>query len=261
MSSKFSRLAAVAASLAAAGAMAVSAAPASANPVAFNECIQEFFGIGPGACLPIHGEFKNWHIRGTLVTGGQTIALSPPEGGNFTGVGLIELKGPQTLRPPAIITGEIDGTAKFAPFTSEVEFPKGSGQHQIASMTLTEIGGVNGSVVSTSPANCPNPIAGTPETCVNLTVPTVQKEEVTVVGPGNGLASKTETHCETVEPVSFNLSTNLTLLEIVAIGSHFVGTYNVPAFTCSGKYGNGRSTQMTETFSGPGTYDLTVTPQ
>jgi hypothetical protein len=258
MSSKFSRIAAAAASLAAVGAMAVSAAPASANPERFNECIAE--RMPPAFCLPIHGEFNNWHIRGTLVTGGQTIQLSPPEGGNFTGVGLIEIRPFVPVGTPPI-TGEIDGTAKFAPFTTEIEFPKGSKEHQIASMTLTEVGGVNGGLVSTSPANCPNPIAGESSTCVNLKVPSVQKEEVTVRGPGNGLPSKTESHCETVEPVFLNLSTNLTLLEIIAVGSHFVGSYTVPRFTCSGKYGVGRGEQMTETFSGTGTYDLTTTPQ
>jgi hypothetical protein len=257
MSSKFSRITALAASMAAVGALAVTAAPASANPERFGECVHEFLTEGAGHCLPIHGEFHSWHIRGTLVTGGQTIALSPPEGGKFDGVSLIELR----VTHPIPITGEIDGTAVFAPFSTEIEFPKGSKEHQIATMTLTEIGGVHGGLESVAPSNCPNPIAGTPETCVNLKVPTEQKEEVSVVGPGNGLPSKTVSHCETVEPVKLNLSTNLTLLEIVAVGSHFVGAYNVPAFTCSGKYGKGRGEQMTEAFSGPGTYDLTTTPE
>lgn len=252
------RIAALAATLAAIGALCFAAAPASANPVNFAKCVEEFH-INPGLCLPINGQFNHWHTRGTLVTGGQTIALAPPEGGDFTGVGLLELRP----GPPAgvHITGEIDGQATFPPFTAEIEFPKGSKEHQVAGMTLTPVGAINGNVESTSPANCPNPIAGTPATCVTLTVPTEQQEALSVVGPGNGLPSKTVSHCETVEPVKLNLSTNLTLLEIVAVGSHFTGAYTVPRITCAGKYGVGRGEQMTEAFSGPGTYDLTTTPQ
>jgi hypothetical protein len=242
---------ALAASLVGVGAMAVAAAPASANPEKFNECIMQ---VG-GPCLPIHSEFNNWHIRGTLVTGGQTIALAPPEGGKFDGVGLIE------IRPFLKITGEIDGSAVFQPFTAEIEFPKNSKEHQVASMALTAAGPVNGSLNSTSPSNCPNPIVGTPLSCATLSVPTVQHEAFTVVGPGNGLPSKTTSHCETVEPVTLALSTNLTLLEIIVVGSHFTGGYTVPKITCAGKYGVGRGEQMTEAFSGPGTYDIHVNPE
>jgi hypothetical protein len=198
--------------------------------------------------------FANWSVGGSLTAGGQTIAIAPPKGGTFNGSGEIG------IHESGLITGQIHGAVNIPPFGAEIEFPAKSGEHQVAGLALTEIGSVNASVTSTSPANCPNPIAGTSATCVNLKLPTTQAVTFTVAGPGNGLPSKTASHCETVEPVKFELSTNLTFLELVVVGSHFVGTYTVPPFTCSGKYGKGRGEQMTEAFSGPGSYEISVKP-
>src|SRR5262249_56354653 len=122
-------------------------------------------------------------------------------------------------------------------------------------------GAVRAPTEPTSTATCPNPIVGPPITCVTLTGPTTQGESFSVVGPGNGLPSKTVSHCETVEPVKLALSTNLALLEILLVGSHFTGAYTVPKITCSGKYAVGRGEQMTEAFSGAGTYDIKVNPE
>jgi len=65
------------------------------------------------------------------------------------------------------------------------------------------------------------------------------------VGPGNGLPSKTVSHCQMVEPIKLELSADLTLLELLTVGAHFTGTYTVPPITCNGKYGVGRGEQMT----------------
>src|SRR5262249_23731066 len=112
--------------------------------------------------------FTNWAVTGSLTAGGQTIALAPPEGGKFNGSGEID------ITESGLIAGQIHGAVSIPPFTAEIEFPARSGEHQVAGLALTEIGAVNASVTSTSPANCPNPVAGTPATCVNLQVPTAQ---------------------------------------------------------------------------------------
>jgi len=234
--------------------MSVAVAPASANPVAFQKCVQEFFHVPP-LCLPIHATLSGFRVSGTITAGGQTLKL--PAGGTFNGVALLE------CRPcEGGVTGEIDGGASLPPWTEEIEFPAKSGEHQIAAFTLAELvpNSVLGSVTSTSPANCPAPLVGSPATCVNEKVPLAEVLTVSVVGPGNGRASKTVTHCETVEPIKLNLDTNLTLLEIVVIGTHFVGTYTMPAFTCTGAHANARANQLTEALSGPGTYNINVNP-
>jgi hypothetical protein len=201
----------------------------------------------------IHAEFKNWSVTGSLTFPKINATVNLPSGGTFNGSGQFEIAGSR-------ITGAINGAVNIPPFTSEIEFPTKSGEHQVAGLALTEVGSVNATVVSTSSANCPNPVAGTSEMCVNLKVPTTQIETYDVVGPGAGLPSKTVSHCETVEPIKLELSTNLTFLELISVGSHFVGTYTVPPITCSGKYAKGRGEQMTEAFSGQGSYDVNVNP-
>jgi hypothetical protein len=101
---------------------------------------------------------------------------------------------------------------------------------------------------------------GTKETCVNLQIPSAFELGASVVGPGNGIASKTASHCETVAPISVALSTNLTWLELVMVGSHFEGTATVPSFTCTGKYAKGRQEQLTEDLSGTASYAINVKP-
>jgi hypothetical protein len=249
------RIVTIAAALAALGATSISVAPASANPVAFHKCVEEFF-MNPPRCLPIHAELLGFKITGSLTTNGQTLTLPSGAGaGTFGGVALLE------CRPcEGGVTGEIDGFTTIPPFTSSIEFPAKSGEHQVAGVTLKEVGSVLGSVTSTSPSNCANPIFGNPATCVHEVVPSKQELSYSLVGPGNGLPSKTVSHCETVTPMSLPLETNLTLLEIVVVGTHFQGTTTVPAFTCSGKYGVGRGEQVTEAFSGTASFNINVNP-
>jgi len=240
--------------MAAVGATSISVAPASANPVAFKKCVEEFF-MSPPRCLPIKATLSGFKVSGSLTAGGQVQTL--PAGATFNGVALLE------CRPcEGGVTGEIDGGATIPPYTAEIEFPKGSGEHQVAAFTLRELipNSVLGSVTSTSPANCPAPIVGSSATCVNEKVPLQEVMTVSLHGPGNGSRSKEVTNCETVTPIALLLDSNLTLLEIVVIGTHFEGTDTIPAFTCSGKHGNGTQEQLTEDLSGPGTYSINVNP-
>jgi hypothetical protein len=255
---KTRRVAVLTAIMAAVGATsisAMSAAPASANPVLFQKCVEEFF-MNPPKCLPIDAKLEGFKITGSFTTNGQTITLPSGAGaGVFGGVALLE------CRPcEGGVTGEIDGFTFIPPFTQEIEFPAKSGEHQVAGIALKEVGSVLGSVTSTSPSNCPSPIVGSSATCVHEVVPSKQELSISVHGPGNGLASKTVSNCETVTPMSLPLETNLTLLEIVVIGTHFEGTTTIPAFTCSGKYANGRASQLTEDLSGTSTFSINVNP-
>jgi hypothetical protein len=262
---KTRRIAVLAAVMAAVGATSISVAPASANPVAFQQCVTEFF-MNPPKCLPIHATLNGWPITGSLTTNGlkgpsQTLTL--PSGATFSGVALIE------CRPcEGGVTGEIDGFTVIPPFTQTIEFPAKSTEHQVAGVELKEVGSVLGSITSASSGHCPSPIVGSPLTCVLEVVPTDQELTYSVHGPGNGLPSTTVSHCETTtaegsavpKPVHLQLEAYLTLLEIVAIGAHFAGTTTIPEFTCYGKYANGRESQVTETFSGAATFSINVNP-
>jgi hypothetical protein len=226
---KTGRIAALAATLAAAGAF-VAAAPALAS-------------CPPNLCLT--PTFTNWPVTGTLTAGGQTTTL--PSGGGFTGSGLIEIGA-------GGIEGTITGTVVIPPFTTPLELPLGSGNTQIAGITITQVGGVAGTLLSTNPALC----GGNP-TCVNLKVPTNTELEWEVTGAGN----RTPVRCKTVTPVFLDLSTNLTLAQIVGVGSHFEGGTTIPAITCASKPGsksNALSAQMTAALSGPGSYVLNINP-
>jgi len=166
-------------------------------------------------------------------------------------------KGQLAIRRTGI-TGEITGAVAIPTFTANLEFPKESGEEQLIGITLTEVGKVEGSVTSTNPALC----GGNP-TCVNLKVPSKQNLTFTVEAPGHSgeeIKNPVLHLCQTVTPIDLPLSTNLTLLEIVAVGSHFTGTTTIPSITCNGKKAKRLGKEMTETFSGPGSYVINVNP-
>jgi hypothetical protein len=287
------RIAALLASLAAVAAMAVAAAPAGATVTPCTQAEQE-----AGICVQLTAPFIGYHVSGTLVEGGQTIKL-PVTGGAFpnshpgyTGFAIVALRSPLDPRFPGnfsqgSINNKCPGQPIFPfpaalvapcgnispPFTQEVEFPKGSGGHQIAGMTTEEspaetgckpefplCSTPSGEFHTTAASNCPSPVLGKSLDCIHEAVNTTIQLGYSVVGPGNGAASQRVSQCETTEPVALALADNLTFEEFAFVGSRFVGSATIPSITCSGKNGTARGDQMTETFSGPSTYDICVQP-
>jgi hypothetical protein len=247
------RIVALVAALAATAAMSVAAAPASATltfPTPnFLQCVAEF--QANGACLPVAATFNGWPVTGTLgyPNGAPAQSVTLPSGAGFSGAGEIAIR--QTG-----ILGDILGGVFIPPFTAPLTI---AGSTQVAGVTITQLGQVEGGLHSTSPLNCPNPVAGTSATCVTLEVPTKVILGYTIVGQGNSAGAKTTSQCQTGE-VTLNLSTNLTLLEVVAVGSHFVGTAPIGPITCSGKNGNGRAHQLEEALGGTASYVLNINP-
>jgi len=292
---KTCRIAAIAATLAALGAMSAAAAPASAAATFptpdFQTCFVQF--LTNGSCLPFTPAQNHWPVRGTITanTSNQTFTL--PAGSSFTGADELEIRGAEHIQGTILgghftpftepcpqfvgcaqcpngfyvynngcFTPAVDGTV-IPSFTTSLEFPQGSGQTQTVGMTLAPIGIVEASLAS-DPGTKAN---GTPcllvEGCVKETVPLKVNMEVELVGPGNGSKSTTPTRCKTVTPIDLPLSTHLTVLEIVAVGSHFEGTTTVPAFTCNPKPGtnsSSRADQLSADLSGPGSYVLDINP-
>ncbi|MCW3018337.1 MAG: Fibronectin type domain protein, partial [Solirubrobacterales bacterium] len=58
-------------------------------------------------------------------------------------------------------------------------------------------------------------------------------------------------HCETSEPVVFNLSDDLTFEEVTEIGPHFAGTVTIPNISCEGLEGLLVAPLLTTLMSGP----------
>ena len=235
---KTCRIAALAATLAAIGAMSVAAAPASA----FTPCTAE--EAMKGECLPITPTFNNWTVTGSLKIKkleNQTVNL--PAGSTFSGKGVLALR-------KTGISGEITGHTAIPPFSAPLTV---FGIPTVVGLTFTEVGSVEGKVSSTNPALC----GGNP-TCVNLSVPFKANMGITSV---TIFGLKIPTQCQTVTPVSFPLSTNLTLLEIVAVGSHFEGTTTLPNIKCSGLFGGILGPVLSFLMSGPeNAYSFNINP-
>jgi hypothetical protein len=201
------------------------------------------------AGLLITPKFNKWIVTGSLTDKklGQTINL--PEGSTFSGSGELNVNAPTD------ITGTINGEVFVPPFTAKISL---FGIPTEVGLTFTEVGPANGTIKSVAASNCPKPVAGTPETCVNLSVPTKVNLGITSLSLG---AVKIPSQCETIEPVSFPLSTNLTLLEIITVGSHFSGNVNIPIVKCRGLFGFLLATDLTLLFSGPeNPFTLNINP-
>jgi hypothetical protein len=302
------RIAALVATVAAVGAMAVAAAPAGATITPCTAGEQE-----AGICVELHAPFIGYHVSGTFTThngAGQVINL-PVTGGpfpnshpGFTGFAIIALRSPLDPRftgdynqgsisskcpaPPSQLEGGIFGgpfnspVVQFLlkpcgnispPFTQNVEFPEKSGERQNIGYTTEEspkeagcapvfpiCSTPEGEFHTTAASNCPSPLLGTAIDCIHQEVAQSIRMGYSAHGPGKGASSQTQSQCETVEPAKFTLSTNQTTEEFFFVGSHYKGTFNTPPITCSGKYANGRGNQLTESFSGPTSYDICVQP-
>jgi len=297
MSHKTRRIAVLAAVMAAVGATSIAAAPASAAVTFptpnFLQCYQEF--LTNHACLPFTPSFSAWPVRGTITsTTHNQVAVLPP-GSSFTGASeiavrpvsagpplVLDVKGnqlggkfnpplpcpsPFDEYPPGCFEPNVDGT-QIPSFRTPLEFPAGSGNIQSAGLTLAPVNIVESEInsvpASETTTRCPHPAIGGPESCSHLTVPLEVNEEYEIVGPGKGVGSTVASRCKTVSPVKLALATDLTLIEIAAIGAHFEGSTTIPAFTCNpkaGTNGTSRGDQLTAAVSGPGTYVININPE
>jgi hypothetical protein len=264
---KTSRMAALAALLVAVGAMFVAAAPASAT-TDFEKCVAE---AAEEKCLPVAPKFVNWVVRGkqTFTKLGQSVTL--PEGSTFNGSGALAIRAPSKAFPPPYfmlsILGTEEGIVAVPPFNAPLKI---LGIPTVVGMTFNAINPAQVNAVSAAnPEECGGPIKGTEQvqieqeveskaTCVNLS----SLEKVNFGITSVSISSiKIPTQCETVKPVEFNLSTNLTLLEIVALGAHFKGTNTVPNFKCGGLFGGLLGPVLSLLISGPNNpYEFSISP-
>jgi hypothetical protein len=237
MSRKTGRVVALGATLAAVVAMSVAATPASAR-----ESI--------GALNP---EFKNWVVSGSLTPKLLNEPVNLPPGSTFNGAAHIEVFGIGELE------GTVTGTVFVPPFNAKLKIV-GTVPTEVG-VTFTQVGLPEGTIASVPRSECsgPNGIGIGSNICVRMNVPTKAILGMTVEGI-LGIEPPPD-KCETAEPVTFPLSTTLTLLELLAYGPHFTGTVTIPPIKCEGVEGVALGVALTAVMSGPDNpYSIAIAP-
>jgi len=239
MRGKTCRIAALAGTLAAFGAMSIAAAPASATITC------------KGPCLRITPKFNNWVVSGSLTAKTFKQKVTLPEGSTFNGKGEIIIENPTGKRE--VVNGTIVGTVAVPFFYTTLTLPIAEIPTPVnVGIKFSQVGEAVGTVAPAT--GCTDEFA-----CVSTSVPTKANVGFTVVGI---LGIMVPTHCETSTPVQLNLkSPSMTLLEVVTKGLHFEGTTTIPPIKCEGLEGLLLAPVMTAALSGPGNpYSLAITP-
>jgi hypothetical protein len=193
--------------------------------------------------------FVNWAVSGSLTPKklGEPVVL--PKGSTFNGVANIG-----TLTPTEL-SGTVSGTLYVPPFKTTLKL--GGLVPSEVGVTFTEVGKSEGTMSLGAPGAC----AGSPYSgeCANMKVTSKAIVGITVVGL---LGIDVPTECHTSEPVTFNLSTTLTLGELLDVGPHFSGTTTIPSIKCEGLSGLVLGALVTELMSGPeNPYALYIAPR
>lgn len=267
MSLKISRIAAITATVGAVGAMFVAAAPAS-------------------AAGKLKLQFKNYVVSGYLTPRLLNEPVTLPQGSTFNGSTEIEVIELDDLH------GTLTGTVAVPPFTAKLKL-LGLIPTEVG-LTFTQVGQPEGTIVSSPHSNCTGPgsTAGPgSQVCTLVTVPTKANLGITFLNAslglplsGGGVSGEAEvggtkaggsgeagvagevglgatTHCETAEPVTFHLSTYVTLLELITSGPQFAGTVTIPPIKCEGLEGIALGAALTAVMSGPeNAYSLAIAP-
>jgi hypothetical protein len=229
MSSRMTRrLAVLSATVGVAAAMSVAAAPAWAG---------------------FSTSFVNWAVSGSLTPKKLNEPVVLPKGSTFNGVSEI-----QTLTPTEL-DGTVNGALYVPPFKTTLKL--GGVVPSEVGVTFTEVGKSTGTLSEGAPGAC----AGSPYSgaCATMKVTSKAIIGITVVGL---LGIDVPTECHTSEPVVFNLSTTLTLGELLDVGPHFSGTTTIPSIKCEGLSGLVLGALITELMSGPeNPYALYIAPR
>ena len=219
MSRNIGRIAAVAAAVAAIGAMSIATTPAAAitEPV----------------------KFTNWAVWGSLTPKRLNEPVVLPKGSTFNGTSEVTIT-------PTEFSGTLSGNILVPPFKASLKLvglvPTTVG------VTFTQVGPAEGALATAPAADCSNPRFGT--SCVKLSVDT--KADVGIAAAGI-LGIEVPTQCETSEPIAFHLSAYVPIEELILqdAGPHFTGTTTIPTISCGGLTGIPLSVLLTTLMSGP----------
>jgi hypothetical protein len=122
--------------------------------------------------------------------------------------------------------------------------------------TFTQVGKPSGTLASVPKATC---AATNRYVCLSMSVPT--KANVGITAAGVFGLTVLPTHCETSEPVTFPLTTTLSIVELLERGPHFARTTTIPPIKCEGLEALLLAPVLTELMSGPeNPYALSISP-
>jgi hypothetical protein len=218
MSHNLRRLVALAVTMAVAGGMSLAATPAFA----------EFTEV-----------FKEHAVSGYLTPKKINEPVILPKHSTFNGLAKFT-----AVPPTPSWGGTVTGSLSVPPFEAKIKLvgliPTNVG------ITFTEVGTSEGTIKEAPASDCPNPVLAGP--CATMSVTSKAIVGITEVGL---LGIGVPVHCETSEPVVFNLSTNLTFEELTEIGPHFTGTVTIPPISCGGLEGLLVAPLLTTLMSGP----------
>jgi hypothetical protein len=195
-----------------------------------------------------HKHFENWIVKGSLEPKklGEPIAL--PSSSRFNGTAVFQFENFFEN-----VHGTIGGTVTVPPFEASLRL-LGLVPTKVG-VTFEQVGPAEGTISAVPTSNCPHVTGQDP--CENVTVPTKVNVGLTFVEP---LGLKLPTHCQTSEPINFQLSGDNTLLELDIWGPQFSGTVTIPPIDCEGPEALTLAPALTLIMSGPDNpYSIEIT--
>jgi hypothetical protein len=202
--------------------------------------------------LRLEEKFTNWVVSGSLTPRKLGEPVTLPKGSTFNGVANLSVE----LGTERLTGGTVTGLVYVPPFDATMKLV--GLVPTTVHVTFTQVGQAMGTIAPAPPAECAETKAPPFLGCVTLSVPTKANLGITEVGL---LGIQTPTHCQTVEPVSFALTTKETLLELIHEGSSFEGEVTIPSMVCEGLSGALVGPALTTLISGPDNpYALEISP-
>jgi lysophospholipase L1-like esterase len=181
-------------------------------------------------------EFVNWVVSGSLKLRKLNQSVALPAGSTFNGESALNL---------ATGSGKITGTIAVPAFEAPLKL---FGVPVQLGLTVSQAGASAGTI--------------SPDTALegglSVSLPTKLNIGVTSF---TILGLKIPNQCQTTEPLSLNLSDNLTFAELGSTGFHFMGTTTIPSVKCEGALGPVQGLVLSNLLSGPNnTYSLNIAP-
>ena len=213
------------------------------------------FTAVPASAGVLRQPFKNWVVSGSLTPKKLGEPVNLPKGSTFNGKAEISFVGNFEH-----INGTLAGAVNVPPFTATI--PLLGLIPTTVGVTFEEVGPANGTVVGAPSSTC----TGDTSQCVDVNVPTKINIGITSLGTaieaaGIGVEPSLPTHCETSEPISFDLNEHVSLFVLAIFGPEFAGTTTIPSMKCTGPEGLVLETVLTALMSGPeNAYALKIGP-
>jgi len=182
--------------------------------------------------LPIH----NWPVYGSLTAKKLNEPVVLPKGSNLNGQATFSEFGEESVK------GVLKGALTIPPFKAKL---KSTGETIEVGIKITQVGEAEGAIIQVPLADCPNSWVGF--ACLEVTAPSKANLQLTAAGV---LGIEVPTNCETTEPILLPLIGHLTSAEVLS-EAHFTGVATIPTIQCEGLQGIALGALLTTLMSGP----------